>query len=321
MKNAKFLFRHLLTMGMALGSIQSLADTTEVQFDFERINASISKALTEYSATTQGSSSLMYSLDPQLTDVEKDQYQFNIRLDLAKAPGTNSPLSAIGTMGIKTDRSDPSERGLTLSFDTTFKTDVLPMLVKKITASSHCDAVEKSHGIVQIFWSRHCEYVARLPEVKTIDGLYDLLMLKTATHKADFAAYHVSLESALALEELKPEEAKNVRALLKNELKRTDAFINFANGVIVNKTETGFILDVPTFAECPLMSLNGMHIVVNPTDLSVKGEVHLQFGKSLYAAARPVIVDVLRGLEAGDPAAIKLVKYDAEIHTNLILGM
>ena len=48
---------------------------------------------------------------------------------------------------------------------------------------------------------------------------------------------------------------------------------------------------------------------------------YVKFGKSLYAATRPILVEVIQGLERGDEFAMKLVKLDAQAFANFMAQM
>jgi hypothetical protein len=306
------------TAPLAKAEIQNPATVASDSFDFDKINASLTTALSTFSATNDAIDSLMYQLDPIGTDVANDRYLFDVSLQLSRTPWSDDQLKAEGTFGISTDLQDPNEPGLNFSVKAVFQTDALAMLKYKITKISHCDAPEKSAGIMGILWRRHCEYVARLPQIETVSDLHDLLAEKIAVHQSDVRAYIASLNEALSQMAEQKSGNTEIEKLLQAQIKASDGALTFLNGIILTESKYGFTLEAPAFSGCPILGSSGMSLAVSPTTLAIKGAVHLNFGKSLYAAAKPVVVEVLHGLERGDEVAMKLVQLDAEIFANMI---
>ena len=308
----------LLAAFVACGGAQARASVATDTFDLTKINDSLRTALTEFSSAPTSISSLMYSLDPAGTDISQDRYLFDVKLDLSRTPWSDGQLNASGTFALQTDLADQNEKGFSLAIDANYQTDALAMLKYKMTKTSHCDAPKKGAGIMNILWQRHCDYVAKLPEVTTIAQLQDLLAAMIAAHKADVTSYVHSLQLAQTQLSQNGVVASQVGSLLSHQATIAQHALDFLNGVVLQGTKDGFILDTPAFSGCPLLGSSGVRFTVSPDAVAVKGAVHLKFGKVLYTAEKPVLAEVLHGLERGDRDAIQLVKWKAQVFSDLI---
>ena len=318
MKVLNVLLNPLFSASLSLFAGSAFSAPAPTPLDFEKVNASIKIGLMKYSAETNGNVNLMYALDPAGTNIDKDQYAFKAQLRLAKTSWSNGSLDAVGNFSIKTDLANAEERGFTVAMDTKYTTDAVSMLVAEATAMSPCGDIKQTHGVARVVLQRHCEYVGRLAKITAVDDLQTLLLQKVAAHKQDLAGYIASLQAALAQQPNQQPDQVLVRDLLSSELDKSQKISTFLTSVKISKTDNGFVLDVPEFQDCPILAINGLRIAVEPNSIAAKGSIHFKFGKSLYAAARPVVLDVLRGLENGDEASIKIVKYDAALYTNLL---
>ncbi|MEZ4743831.1 MAG: hypothetical protein R3B45_15530 [Bdellovibrionota bacterium] len=303
-------------------SWQNYAIAETNAFDFEKINASLSLALEEFSAQSDAIESFQYSFNAEHTNIDQDRYFLDLSLALPKAPWSEGRLDADGSLGFYTDIASTSEPGFTVAIDATYKTDALAMLKYKVINISQCNLNPRANNIMGILWKRHCEYVAKLVKINSVDALYDLLKEKLATHKADVIAYKKELKKALnQLAGQHSDKSNKVSALLSGELAKTKGVLKFISGVILKPTKQGFKIKAPAFDGCPILGSTGLQLSVTPHKVHIAGDLHVKFGKSLYAASRPVILEILRGLENNDPFALKFIKLDAEVFTNLVTNM
>jgi len=309
----------LLAAFVACGGAQARASVVTDTFDIAKINDSLRTALTEFSSTPTSVTSLMYSLDPEGTDISQDRYLFDVQLNLARTPWSDGQLEASGSFALQTSLADQSEKGFALAVDANYRTDALAMLKYKMTKTAHCDVAKKGAGIMNILWQRHCDYVAKLPEVTSIAQLRDLLAAMIAAHKADVASYIQSLQvTQTQLSQNGATYSSQIGNLLSHQATVAQHVLGFLNGVVLQSTKDGFVLDTPAFSGCPILGSSGVRFTVSPDAVAVKGTVQLKFGKTLYAAEKPVIAQVLHGLERGDRDAIQLVKWKAQAFSNLI---
>ncbi len=293
-----------------------VVQTSQVEvWDLGAINASLRTALEEFSSRNDTIERLSYSLNSEETDINADRFAFDVELALAKTPWSDQRLDATGHLILSTNLADKSERGFTLSVQGAVEhADILAMLKYRMKRLSACDRERTIDGAAGMLWKRHCAHMAETLEVTTIEALYEHLSEKFASHRTEVATYLQTLKAELADRDTVQQVADEdvVAELLRVHIARAESLQAFLNNVELTRTETGFALSLPAFDECPYLGSTGFRIDVTQESANLAGDLHIKMGKSLYAASRPMLHEILRGLESGDATAMKLVQMDAQ---------
>lgn len=320
MKNLHTLGSHALCFATAIGiSWNAYAAKLENAIDFTKVNATLKSALEDFSSKSDAIDTFVYSFDAEQTNVDQDKYQLDFKLVLPQTPW-GKQLDAAGKISMQTNLADAKEKGLTFGVDGVYQTDALAMLKYKVTKISKCDEKKEIQGVYGILVNRHCEYVAKLSEITTVNQLHDMLVEKIAAHKADVTAYIASLDKGLTSDQSLADNVV-VSTLISAEKTKAEKVLKFLDGIVLQQTKTGFSIEMPANDDCPILGLNGFKLEVSNDKVHAVGSIHLKFGKKLYQAAKPVFIEFLHGLENGEEFAIKHVQMDAEVLANLIANM
>lgn len=302
----------------SLVSLSASAIESSENLDFEKINASIASALSEIDRSGGPIEKFHYSINQEGTNVDEDTYSLDVELIISSTPW-GGRLESNGTIEFSANLGDDNDKGLSLGVDAQLNTDTLAFLKYEAKKLSKCDKLKETGDLKEVLWKRHCEYVNKLPSVHSVSDLYQFLEEKISHHRTDVENYLASLQTELnALESSQHVALQSAQNLLKLEIDKTESTLRFVQEVELVPTKVGFKIKAPETSECPILALDGFSLEVSPDTLNMKGSIHLKFGKSLYTAARPVLLDILKGLQNGEAYALKFVQLDAEIFTNFL---
>ena len=315
LKRISFTLSSLMLLGAAASAA---ADSSPRPLDFEKINASLRTALGEFSAQSSVVENFSYQIDPKGTNIEQNRYAFAVQLKLAKTPWSSQGLAASGTLTFNADPAAQKGAGVELSVDGVYETDALALLKYKLGRATNCARASDRGGVKGILLQRHCEFVTRVQDVNSIDSLFEFLEAKTKAHRADLSAFKDQLNASI--KRLQSRHTNDpVVTFLRAEAAVAQEALKAAEGVALSRTEDGgFSVAAPRYSGCPFLTYNGMNLVVSQNRVSLKGSLELPFGRKLYAAHRPVMLEVLKGLEVQDEVAMKIVKLDALAFINLM---
>jgi len=304
-----------------LGSSRVFAEE-HPQFDIAKINVAIATGLAEFGKKSTEVDSLEYSFDPEQTDINNDQYVLNLSFSMPKTAWSNEGLEVAGTLGFSTDLADASMKGFTVSFDVNYRTDALAAIKYKVSRMTQCSQSYKSEGIMGVLLDRHLEYANRINEVDSIEGLYELMQEKISDHKSDIESYSMALERVTSSKTLQESaDVAQVASLLNREILKTQKILDYIVGIQIERTEDGFILRTPANTECPIMGTTGLQVGVTGSSIRLVGDFELKMGKSIYRAKKPILLEVLRGLENGESFASKFVELDAAAFVEMVSNL
>lgn len=293
----------------------------EATVDYTKVNAAIDTALSEYLAGNTTFSVLKASIDAAKTDIAADTYGLNLQVTLPKPSYADQDLQIDAKLGFQSNLKDSSNQAIDLSVDATIKTDVLALLKLVVPALSRCDQAAKSDGAAGVVWARHCELIEQLPAITSIEELRGFLQNKLETHRSDLKAYRMGL--GVALQQLRSRLSPMslvAQRTLKQQKNKAQQVLKFFEQITIKGKGQSLSVQAPAYSGSPFISLLCMKLQINAQELVIKDKMSVDFGKIFYGATKPLLKDLLEGLEQNSETARDVIKAKAQIFGNLFSG-
>lgn len=306
------------TLFLAAATLNPVVALADEPIDFEKVNATIEKTLSERLPKSDVITNFSYAFDAEETDLSKDHYKLSVVMDLSKTAWAETELKAVSTLTFDANMEDKEDKGFSVAFNNTYTTDALAMLKHAVPMLSNCAMEMGKSGVAGILRSRHCEYVEKLADIASIDDLRVMLEEKLAAHKADLISYQSELNSSLA--KVAPETESQLSALISEQLEKAESTLEFIEGVQISGEPGELVIQSPEIKKCPILDSTGMDLEATENSLKLAGKIHLKFGKAFYSASRDIISEVMRGLENDEEFAKKFVELDAQWLRNFVLS-
>jgi hypothetical protein len=297
-----------VSAAVLLGS-QAMASPGNPTLNFEKINATIAEASQPMVATSTRLSQFSFAFDPAQTSVEEDRYAMRIKMS------GNAPWSEAGFRSeslLVFDHDSAANGMIKLQVQSGIETDVLALMRRAAAKMEGCPNAEELTGIMHVAKLQDCKIMTRLMTLSTMDELHALMLEHIQDNLSAFSEYRSAIQHAHDTS-----TNKALRHSLQRQLLEVDQLIESFRGASVTRSAEGVLVTMKDFTLFGLLEIKTASVAFTEQRLVMAGELHTKLGSKLYTLAKPEIVEVLQGLEAGEEYAKKLMKLETRFWLRL----
>jgi hypothetical protein len=277
----------------ALAAVLRADPPTAEDFDFSKINRSITDAMDSVITTSDIFSKFHYVIDPEETSLSQDRY--GVTLDIVgKAPWSDTNFG-VSTKLIFDYISSVDTPYVEVAYDSGISIDTLAMIRHHASRCKVCELQSKTTGVLRVSMSEDCKILLRLSNVQTMDELFAIF------------SDHID-SSKLALDSYKSELIQAQKVLsqgvtqqsLQVQLEEVDRYISAASKVRLDKAAEGVRLSIPEIPFSGIIDVQDLVMNFSKESVNTSGQLTVHSIGGIYRAMKPEIVQMLRDLEDGE---------------------
>ena len=284
---------------------------TQEGFDFVRINATIENVMRGVVASDERFSVFSYRFDPERTNVAEDRYAVRMKI-AGKAPWSKNGFYS--TTDVVVDH-DPEGRAMVInaSIDAEIKTDTLAMLRHLAATSRRCPLSDEVQGVLRLVLAEDCKVHTRLAEVKSFAELYEIFEDHIASTNEALTAYANDVRRAID-----GATTESLRHSLAQQRDLAENLIQSVQAAQLIWNDGGITVSVANFSLLGIAQHKNVRMQFQEGALRVQGSVTITGKSSLFMAAKPEFIAMLRDMEDGVDSSKRLIQMESRFWMRLI---
>jgi hypothetical protein len=283
------------------------------EFDFGRINAAISEAMTPIVAKSNIFSRFTYLIDESETNIDQDRYAVEMQV-VGKEPWSDGTFTS--NIGLTLQYGgDANPNKLKLAYDLDVDTDTLAFIRHHAQKSRVCETRNRAWGVLRISLAEDCKVLPRLTNVTSFDDLFSILRDHIDSAKSAVLAYRSELQKAASA--VSGDMAVDS---LGAQLAEVDRYLTGVSQVQLNRTEDGVSLIIPDFPVIGIVDMRDIEFDFSPAKMRGRGNVAIDMSSKIYDAFKPELIQILRDLERGEDYPKTLIQMETRFWLRLMEG-
>lgn len=284
---------------------------SQERFDFIRINATIENAMNDVVAVNGRFSRFNYRFDPEATSVDQDRYALQMEV-AGKAPWSKAGFESRGFVVVD---HDPQGRSLAIHamVDLEVRTDTLAMIRHLAATSDRCPLSDKVEGVLRVALSEDCKIQMRLMKVNSMSDLYQILGDHLTSSHTTLVAYRNDVRKAM-----EGAITESLRHSLAQQEHLAETLIASVQNAQLLWNDQGISVSVANFSLLGIAQHKSVKIQFEHNALRVEGDVTMTGRSTLFMAAKPEFLSMLRDMEEGAESAKRLIQMESGFWMRLI---
>lgn len=304
----------IITMTLAAAGISAALHANPQllsEFDFGRINAAISEAMTPVVAKSNIFSRFTYLIDESQTNLDQDRYAVDMQV-VGKEPWSDETFTS--NIGLTLDYGDQTSLNrLKLAYELDVQTDTLAFIRHHAQKSRVCEAKSRAWGALRISLAEDCKILPRLTNVTSFDELFSILSDHIDSAKSAILAYRGELQKAASA--VSGDMAVDS---LSSQLAEVDRYLTGVSLVELNRTVDGVSLVIPDFPVMGIVDMRDIEFDFSPAKMRGRGNFAIDMSSKIYDAFKPEFLQILRDLERGEDYPKTLIQMETRFWLRLM---